>query len=139
MSNVTTLPVRGEVFADDRGDGRTLRVNWHPDAGAHGLVILSLWRDGTCVCTFRLRSDDVALLVDTLTRGAAVGPAAPPTATGYRDPRRTGQVSATFASSRVSPSDWPPSDRPPSDRPPSDWPPSDRPPPNTPGAGSWSA
>jgi hypothetical protein len=117
MSNVTTLPVRGEVFADDRGDGRTLRVNWHPDAGKHGLVILSLWRDGTCVCTFRLRSDDVLLLVETLTRGSGSVPVAPPTSTGYD--QGMDQAPPTFAPSWV--------------------PPSDQPPPNTPGAGSWSA
>lgn len=77
MSDVTTLPVRGEVFLDARGDDRTLRVNWHPDAGAGGLVVLSIWREGTCVGSFRLRTRDVPLLVDVLARGIGLFPTVP--------------------------------------------------------------
>ncbi|MGW0231312.1 hypothetical protein ACWDWO_23645 [Actinopolymorpha singaporensis] len=70
MSDVTPLPVHGEVFLDVRGDDRTLRVNWHPRVGAEGLVVLSLWRDDTCVGSFRLRPRDAHLLSDILAGGA---------------------------------------------------------------------
>ncbi|GAA2757460.1 hypothetical protein [Actinopolymorpha rutila] len=69
MSDVTPLPVHGEVFLDVRGDDRTLRVNWHPQVGSDGLVVLSLWRDDTCVGSFRLRPRDAHLLSDLLARG----------------------------------------------------------------------
>lgn len=70
MPDVTPLPVHGEVFLDVRGDDRTLRVNWHPRVGADGLVVLSLWRDDTCVGSFRLRPRDAHLLSDILAGGA---------------------------------------------------------------------
>ncbi|MFD2077909.1 hypothetical protein SAMN05421678_10879 [Actinopolymorpha cephalotaxi] len=70
MSDVTPLPVHGEVFLDVRGDDRTLRVNRHPQVGADGLVVLSLWRDDTCVGSFRLRPHDAHLLSDILAGGA---------------------------------------------------------------------
>jgi hypothetical protein len=60
------LPVSGEVFLDDRGAQRTLRLSWHHD---DGLVVLSLWRGGLCTGTFRLPIDDVPVLVDVLRRG----------------------------------------------------------------------
>ncbi len=74
MSDVTPLPVHGEVFLDVRGDDRTLRVNWHPQVGADGLVVLSLWRDDTCVGSFRLRPRDAHLLSDILAGGAQPSP-----------------------------------------------------------------
>jgi hypothetical protein len=60
------LPSTGEVFLDARGDGRSLRVSWHPEAD---LMVLSLWREQTCAGTFRLRVDEVPALVEVL-RGA---------------------------------------------------------------------
>lgn len=69
MSDVSALPVHGEVFVDARGGDRMLRVNWHRAAGPDGLVVLSLWRGETCVGSFRLRARDVPLLVDVLARG----------------------------------------------------------------------
>ncbi|MET9019425.1 hypothetical protein ABZV93_05550 [Actinopolymorpha sp. NPDC004070] len=70
MSDVTPLPVHGEVFLDVRGDDRTLRVNRHPQMGADGLVVLSLWRGDTCVGSFRLRPRDAHLLSDLLAGSA---------------------------------------------------------------------
>jgi hypothetical protein len=60
------LPSTGEVFLDARGDGRSLRVSWHPEAD---MVVLSLWREATCAGTFRLRIDEVPSLIEVLSGG----------------------------------------------------------------------
>ncbi|MGI8578789.1 MAG: hypothetical protein ACR2KG_12965 [Nocardioidaceae bacterium] len=76
----------GEVFLDTRGDDRALRLRWHRDAG---LVVLSLWRDGMCVGTFRLARADVDDFVDALVDGLRDEP-------GSRLPRqRSGGLVAT--------------------------------------------
>lgn len=66
MHRPTHLPTAGEVFVDDRGDARTLRVSWHTEAG---VVVLSLWRGGTCAGTFRLGVEDVPALIALLSQG----------------------------------------------------------------------
>lgn len=81
MGNVTPLPRRSAVpmtgetvgaFLDTRGDGRALRVTWHHEAAPHGpVVLLSLWREETCVASFRLPIDDVPDLIDALRSGLA--------------------------------------------------------------------
>ena len=63
MADVTTLPVNGEVFIDDRGPDRSLRVSWHSEAS---VVVLSLWRHEFCIGSFRLRADDLPDLLDLL-------------------------------------------------------------------------
>ena len=68
MHPVTPLPAAGEVFLDARGDGRALRVSWHAEAD---VVVLSLWRGGTCTGTFRLPVEDVPDLIDALRDGLA--------------------------------------------------------------------
>ncbi|GAB3405023.1 hypothetical protein [Flindersiella endophytica] len=68
MSDVTTLPTHGEVFLDARGGDRSLRISWHHES-PDGVVVLSLWRSGLCVGSFRLRSREVPLLIDALARG----------------------------------------------------------------------
>jgi len=60
---VSTLPVTGEVFLDARGSERALRVSWHAEAD---VVVLSLWRQGTCTGTFRLPAEDVPDLIEAL-------------------------------------------------------------------------
>lgn len=57
---------RGELFLDDRGDERTLRLTWHHEVD---LVVLSLWRGGRCTGTFRLRVSEVPALVEALQAG----------------------------------------------------------------------
>lgn len=57
---------QGEVFLDARGHGRAMRLTWHHEAD---LVVLSLWRDGTCAGTFRLSKDDVNEFIDALVDG----------------------------------------------------------------------
>jgi hypothetical protein len=60
------LPSTGEVFDDDRGPHRSLRVSWHHE---NDVVVLSLWRGGLCTGSFRLPVDDVPDLIDVLRRG----------------------------------------------------------------------
>ena len=62
----TWLPAGGEVFLDDRGPHRTLRLSWHHE---DGLVVLSLWRGGLCTGTFRLEIDEVPALIQVLKGG----------------------------------------------------------------------
>ena len=68
MRSASKVPSTGEVFLDARGGSRAMRVSWHADAG---MVVLSLWRDGTCAGTFRLPIDEVPDLVDSLRQGLA--------------------------------------------------------------------
>lgn len=66
MRRPSPLPARGEVFLDARGDDRSLRVSWHPEAD---VVVLSLWRGEACAGTFRLPVDEVPELIDVLRGG----------------------------------------------------------------------
>jgi len=65
---VTPLPAVGEVFLDDRGSERVLRVSWHSEAD---VVVLSLWHGDTCTGTFRLPVEEVPELVAALRNGLA--------------------------------------------------------------------
>ena len=60
---VLQLPARGVWLDDARGGGRALRLSPHPEAG---YVVLSTWRDGTCVSTVRLEPEEAALLIGAL-------------------------------------------------------------------------
>jgi hypothetical protein len=62
----STLPNRGEIFLDARGDERALRVSWHAEAG---LVVLSLWRGNACSGSFRLAVAQVPDLMEVLRAG----------------------------------------------------------------------
>jgi hypothetical protein len=68
LAEVLTLPAHGEVIADARGDGRWMRVTWHHEAD---LVVLSMWREGSCIGTIRLARGDVPLMVQALVEGLA--------------------------------------------------------------------
>ena len=69
MAQPRPLPRTGAVFLDPRGEDRSLRVSWHPEAD---VVVLSLWRDNLCAGTFRLAVDEVPDLIDLLRTGLAV-------------------------------------------------------------------
>ncbi|MFC4554602.1 hypothetical protein [Georgenia faecalis] len=73
MGRIAALPTRGEVFVDERGGGRCLRASWHHEAG---VVVLSLWQDGSCMGTFRLPAGEVPSFVASLTQGLTDGYAA---------------------------------------------------------------
>ena len=68
MAGPRPVPRTGAVFLDPRGEDRSLRVTWHPEAD---VVVLSLWRDNLCAGTFRLAVDEVPTLSDLLRTGLA--------------------------------------------------------------------
>ena len=74
MSEVTALPLDGDVLFDARDSGRTLRIGWHPD---ERLCVLSIWRDGRCVASFQLPRSAAPELISALTHGLAQQPALP--------------------------------------------------------------
>lgn len=59
------------MFLDARGKGRAMRLTWHHEAD---LVVLSLWRNGTCASTFRLSKEDVNEFIDALVDGVRDAP-----------------------------------------------------------------
>lgn len=63
MDPIVALPAHGDVFTDARGEGRAMRLSWYGDGD---LLVMSLWRGGMCVATFRLAREDVAVLVGSL-------------------------------------------------------------------------
>jgi hypothetical protein len=71
VQGVQATQARGEVFLDARGNGRALRLSWHPEAD---VVVLSLWRDELCAGTFRMPHADVAAFVDALVDGLRDAP-----------------------------------------------------------------
>ena len=80
QGRVLALPTGGAVVHDARGEHRWMRVTWHDEAG---VVVLSVWRDGSCVATMRVERGDVPALVNALVEGLALdaAPTPPPTAT----------------------------------------------------------
>lgn len=50
-----------DAFVDERGNA--LRATWHAEAG---VVVVSLWRESTCVGTVRLDTADTARLAALL-------------------------------------------------------------------------
>ena len=71
MAGLTAIPARGEVFLDERGSARALRVSWHHDGPDGGTVVLSLWRGSVCSGSFRLRRQEVPTLIAVLSMGLA--------------------------------------------------------------------
>lgn len=69
MEPVSPLPMQGAVFFDPRDEGRFLRLSFHDDLG---VFVLSLWRDDTCLGTFRLAVDEAPRLIHSMV-GALVG------------------------------------------------------------------
>jgi hypothetical protein len=66
QAEVVAFPTRGEVFVDQRGEGRALRLAWHTESD---VVVLSLWQADRCSGTFRLPIDDVPKFVQALVDG----------------------------------------------------------------------
>ena len=65
-SDAAPLPRLGEVFFDVRGDSRSMRLSWYADTG---VAVFSIWQGGTCTGTFRLPMDDLARMIESLSRG----------------------------------------------------------------------
>ena len=72
MLTPSPLPAHGQVFLDGRGDERSLRVSWHREVGVEGVVVLSLWRDGVCVGSFRIGSRPGRMTSSTCSAQASV-------------------------------------------------------------------
>lgn len=66
MAEVVPFPTSGTVLFDERGEDRSLRVSWHAEAQ---VVVLTHWRAGACVSSFRLSVGEVPALVTALVRG----------------------------------------------------------------------
>ena len=62
------MPPDAALFLDARGEARALRVRWHQE---EDVVVLSMWRGGQCVSTFRLAIDEVPDLIASLRVGLA--------------------------------------------------------------------
>jgi hypothetical protein len=63
MGEVLPIPSPGDVFADVRGEDRTMRVSYHED---RGVVVVSLWAGAQCRGSFRMAVQDVERLVTVL-------------------------------------------------------------------------
>ncbi len=72
MSGANPLPRDGEVFFDDRGKDRALRLSWHSDAQ---VMVISIWNGGVCSGTFRLSARDVPAFMESLSQAM---PSSPP-------------------------------------------------------------
>ena len=66
MATASSAVLGAEFFLDARGDARSLRVKWHRE---QGLVVLSLWRGPECTGSFRLRIEEVPVLIEALRSG----------------------------------------------------------------------
>ncbi|MFC0506305.1 hypothetical protein [Micromonospora costi] len=85
MGEVLPMPTLGDLFADTRGEDRTMRVSYHPEREA---VVLSLWSGGVCRGSFRMPVGDVPRLLALLGGITAGGATATPPA-GALPPDRT--------------------------------------------------
>lgn len=60
------LSPHGRWIADQRGEGRAVRVSSHVEGG---FLVVSTWKEDTCVATVRLLPEEAALLVGGLAEG----------------------------------------------------------------------
>lgn len=69
------VPMRAGAthFPDSRGSDRWLRTSWHGDQ-----LVVSVWRDGTCVGTTRLSRREATRLLGSLATGLAQSDSAEP-------------------------------------------------------------
>jgi hypothetical protein len=63
--------IRSAVFADPRGQGRSMRVTHHPVAG---VAVFSQWHDDRCISTFRLPVADADRLIALLAQALGEPP-----------------------------------------------------------------
>lgn len=66
MTAVRRLPVRREMFLDERGSDRALRITTHPEVG---VVVLSIWHGDRCTASFQLPVEDAGRLISALAAG----------------------------------------------------------------------
>ncbi|WBB68570.1 hypothetical protein [Micromonospora sp. WMMD812] len=105
MGEVLPIPTFGDLFADTRGEDRTMRVSFHPDRDA---VVLSLWSGPVCRGSFRMASGDVPRLLSLLTQVAGGRTAGSPpgsTPPDRTDPRATVVRRGTVPAARTAEED----------------------------------
>ncbi|MCZ3389295.1 MAG: hypothetical protein LH645_09325 [Actinomycetia bacterium] len=90
MEPVSPLPTQGAVFFDPRDEGRFLRVSFHDPLG---VFVLSLWKDHTCLGTFRLPADEAPRLVHAMVSALVEGDDAMSSTTPSSDARTISAVS----------------------------------------------
>lgn len=90
MGTVRLIPDAGDVFADERGEGRTMRVSWHDE---RGIVVVSLWAGRICRGSFRLPYAELPRLRELLASVGADADEAP--ATPGDGPGQAGETPAT--------------------------------------------
>ncbi|MCA1710375.1 MAG: hypothetical protein LC789_01545 [Actinobacteria bacterium] len=66
--SVVPLQPGAQWFDDARHGDRAMRATWHLELGC---VVLSTWRDGSCVATTRLTPEEAARLISVLADGLA--------------------------------------------------------------------
>jgi hypothetical protein len=89
------MPSLGDIFADVRDNGRTMRISCHTDRGA---VVVSLWHDTLCRGSFRLAADDLERFISTLAEMSTALRSAPtPTAERVGNPGPGGPASDSAA------------------------------------------
>jgi hypothetical protein len=71
MDIVSPLPSHGTVFFDPRDESRVLRLSYHDELG---VFVISLWRDDTCLGTFRLAADEAPRLVHAMVSSLTATP-----------------------------------------------------------------
>jgi hypothetical protein len=98
MGEVLPMPAVGDVFADVRGDDRTMRVSYHHD---RGVVVVSLWAGVVCRGSFRLAAGDAGRLVELLSAVAA--PAGTEAAAGPKAPAGTEAAQPAAGAARQEP------------------------------------
>lgn len=87
MGEVLPIPSLGDVFADVRGEDRTLRVSFHAD---RGVVVVSLWAGPVCRGSFRLAAGDIERLQNALDQMRTVAYWARPVGDAPAEPEPTG-------------------------------------------------
>lgn len=92
---MVAFPARGEVFLDQRGEARTLRLAWHTEAD---VVVLSLWHADRCSGTFRLVLEDVPRFVAALVEGLGAAATLPAAQAARLRMNRTSESASATAS-----------------------------------------
>lgn len=92
---MVAFPARGEVFLDQRGAARTLRLAWHTEAD---VVVLSLWQADRCSGTFRLALEDVPRFVAALVEGLGAAANLPAAQVARLRMSRTAETAGATAS-----------------------------------------
>ncbi len=103
------MPHLSDVFADVRGEDRTMRISLHPGrAGRRETVVVSLWLGPLCRGSFRMAPGDLDRMMATLAEMRSTSPAMPGVADSAEPaggPAGTAQGAAGMACGSAAPVD----------------------------------